>query len=206
MRVLTTLTVGLLLPLGASYGGDWTVAGSLGRAQGDSGASELNSQLAATGLDATASSTEDNRTAWQLTLGYRYSPRWGVELGYVDLGKVKTAISGTTSDVNTFLASAREIHPQTAQGVQLSGVFRYPLSERFGAKARLGGFSWSSDYTLSTPTAAHKVSSYGNSVVAGVGVEYAALRNTALYLDYDRYSIDGEPISVIAFGISYRLE
>jgi hypothetical protein len=206
MKRLIALSTALLLPLGASYGGDWMVAGSLGMAQGDTAASELNSQLSALGLNATASSTEDNRTAWQLTLGYQYTPRWGVEVGYVDLGKVKTSFSGVTSDVDAFLTTTSDIHPQTAQGWQLSGVFRYPLAQQFGAKARLGGFVWNSDYTLSTATVSRNVSSYGSSVFAGVGVEYTVLRNTVTYLDYDRYTIDGEPVSVLSLGISYRLE
>jgi hypothetical protein len=135
MKRLALLTAGLLLPLGGAWAGDWTVGGSLGRAQGDTAASELNNQLSAQGLNATASSSEDSRTAWQLYVGYDYTRAWGVEAGYVDLGKVKTSFSGTTTDIDTFLASASDIHPQTAQGWQLSGHFRYPLGERFAAKA-----------------------------------------------------------------------
>lgn len=206
MKRIITLTVALLLPIGTAFAGDWSVGGSLGKAQGDTGTSELNNQLAALGLNATASSTEDSRTAWQLYLGYNYTPNWGVEFGYVDLGKVKTSFSGTATDIDTFLISASDIHPQTAQGWQMSGVYRYPLQESLNLKARLGGFAWGSDYTLSTPTVSRNVSSYGNSVVAGVGVEYEVWGNIVTNLDYDRYSIDGESISVLSVGISYILE
>jgi hypothetical protein len=206
MKRIVLLTAGLLLPLGGALAGEWIVGASLGKAQGDTSASELNSQLTALGLNATASSTEDNRTAWQLTLGYHYTPRWGVEIGYVDLGKIKTSFSGTTTDINTFLVSSSDIHPQTGQGWQMSGLYRHPLTERIAAKAQLGAFAWSSDYTLSSTTASRNVTSRGVSGFAGVGVEYEVLRNTVTHLDYQRYTIDGEPISVISVGLSYRLE
>jgi hypothetical protein len=206
MKYVVALTAGLLLPLGASWAGDWTVGGSLGRAQGDTAASELNYQLAAQGLSATASSSEDSRTAWQLYVGYSYTPSWGMEVGYVDLGKVKTRFSGTTTDIDTFLSTASEIHPQTAQGWQLSGHFRYPLGERFAAKARLGAFAWQSDYTLATSTVSRRVTRNGLSGFGGVGVEYTLLHDTVAHLGYGRYDIDGEPIAVVSVGMSYRFE
>ncbi len=45
-------------------------------ASGDTDASQLDSQLAAQGLNATASSSDDNRAAGQLGVGYHYPPAW----------------------------------------------------------------------------------------------------------------------------------
>ncbi len=200
------LMAALLLPLGSAVAGEWVVGGSVGMAQGDTDAGALNSQLAAQGLDATASSTDDSRTAWHLYLGFNYTPKWGVEFGYADLGEASTTLNGTTTDINTFLTSASEIHPQTAQGWQMSGIYRHPLRESLAATARLGLFVWESDYTLSITTVSRDVSSHGVSGVFGVGMEYEVYRDTYLHADYDLYDIDGENISLLSAGISYRLE
>ncbi len=196
----------LLLPLGQAVAGEWVIGGSLGKAQGDTGAGELNSQLAAMGLNATAGSSEDNRTAWNVYLGYNYIPRFGVEIGYTQLGEVTTSFSGTTSDIDTFLTSASAIHPQTAEGWQLSGVYRHPLGNGFLATASVGAFVWDVDYTLATTTVSRHVSDHGADIVLGVGVEYGVYQDVYLHADYDLYDVDGEDISLWSAGISYRLE
>lgn len=206
LLLITALLSLPLLPLGSAQAGDWIVGGNLGMARGDSSASELDNQLAAQGLDASASSADDNRGAWQLYAAYDYTPRWGVALGYVDLGKVTTRFSGTTAGIDTFLASSSDIHPQTAQGWQLAGRFRYPLDEHSALRAQLGAFAWKSDYTLATASASRRVTRSGTSASAALGVEHTVWRHTALHLDYARYAIDGEPVAVLSLGMSYRFD
>ncbi len=196
----------LLLPCTQAVAGDWFVAGSLGMAKGDSSASELNQQLAAAGLNATASSPDTSRNAWHTYLQYHYTPRFGVEVGFANLGKTNTRFSGVTSDIDTFLSSAKDIHPQTAKGWKLSGVYRHALPRNFAARARLGAFVWDADYSLKTTTIVRNVTSHGVGGVYGVGGEYKVYRDTYLHADYDVYDIDGEDISILSLGISYWLK
>ena len=207
MRALHLLGgIALLSAVGSASAGEWVVGASYGVANGDSSAGELNSQLAAMGLDATASSPDDSRGAWQAYLGYNYMPQFGVEIGYVDLGEVSTVFSGTATDIDTFIASAGDIHPLTAQGWKLSGTYRHPLGKGVIGAASIGAFAWKSDYTLSTTTVSRDFYSSGIDPVIGLGVEYEVYLDTYLHADYEFFDIDGEDISMFSVGVSYRLE
>lgn len=205
MRRSILIAAGLLLPLAEALAGSWVIGGSIGSAKGDAGAGALNSQLAAQGLNATASSSDDDRMAKKLYLGYRYTANWGLEFGYVDLGQISTTFSGTVVDIDTFLTSVSDIHPQTAQGWQLSGSYRFALGTHSSLVVQAGVLDWSSKYELEAATTSRTVSSSGVSGLYGMGVERSLGDKTKLSFDYTRYTIDGEPISILGVGFSYRL-
>ena len=206
MKRLILISAGLLLPLTQALAGEWVVSGTLGKATGDTNASQLDNQLEAQGLTATASSNDDNRNTWQLSLGYDFAPNWGVEFGYVDLGQVETTFSGTTGDINSFLNSVSTIHPQSAQGWRVGGVYRQSIAEKSWLLLRGGMLNWHSDYTLSTASVSRNVSASGNSATYGIGVEVEVMTNTRAGVNYDRYDIDGESISDYSAGVSYRFK
>ena len=206
MKRLVLISASLLLPLSQALAGEWVVSGTLGMALGDTNASQLDKQLKAQGLTANASSNDDNRSAWQLSLGYDYAPNWGVEFGYVDLGQIETTFSGTTVDINSFLTSVSDIHPQTAQGWRMGGVFRQHIAEKSWLLLRGGVLHWRSDYTLSTTSVSRKVKASGVGNTVGLGVEVEVMANTRAGVDYNHYDIDGESISVYSAGVSYRFD
>ena len=206
MKQIVMLAAGLLLPLGQSNAAEPYFNLQLGSAAGDTDASQLDSQLAAQGLNATASSSDDSRTAWRVGVGYPLTSNWAVELARVDLGKVTTRFSGTTTDIDTFLTSASDIHPQTAKGWQLSGIYRRPVTEGSWFVARAGLFDWQSDYTLSSGSVSRKVSASGLNGSYGIGAEVDVHRYLRLGVNYDRYSVDGEAIAVVSAGLRFSME
>ena len=205
MKRLALICAGLLLPLSQSLAGDIYLNLKVGMASGDTDASQLDDQLAARGLNATASSSDDNRSAWLLGLGYQFTPNWAVELSQVELGKVTTRFSGMAVDINNFLTSVSDIHPQTGEGWQLSGLYRHPLAEKSWLVARAGLFDWHSDYTLSDGSVTRNVTASGNSATYGAGVEVEVREKMRIGVNYNRYSIDSEAISVVSAGITYGL-
>ena len=213
MKRLVTITALASLLLGnEAMAGMWSVGGSLGWATGDTGSGELNRDLAASGLDAKVSSSDDTRGTWQVYLGYDYTENWGVEVAYVDLGEVETTFSGTAADVDAFLASSAEVHPNTAQGWQLSGVYRHPLKylPQFRAVARVGVFVWASEYTLKGNTVSRNVDEDGIDPSFGLGLELGLDRidwmpqGFVTHIDWDRYEVDGEAVDALSLGLSYR--
>lgn len=206
MKCVALLTGGLLLPLGEAIADNWQLGANIGAASGDTSASALNNQLSSQGLSATASSNDDNRMAWKLYVGYQHTATWGMEFGYVDLGKINTTIDGTTADINTFLTSVADIHPQTAQGWTLSGTYRHPFSATNALLLRAGVYDWSSDYQLKSAGISRTVNSDGTSGIFGLGFETKVGSGIMLTFDYARYSIDGESILVLSAGTSYRFK
>lgn len=206
MKRLVLMSAALLLPLTPALAGEWVVSGSFGKAIGDTSASQLDNQLTAAGLNANASSNDDNRNAWSLSLGYDFDPNWSVELGYVDLGPVETTFSGTTTDINSFLSGVSTIHPQTAEGWRMAGVFRQPIAEKSWFLLRGGVLNWRSDYTLSTSSVKRSIKASGIGNTVGLGVEVEVMPNTRAGVDYNHYDIDGESITVYSAGVSYRFK
>lgn len=212
-QVIGIVVLCAILGSSSAAAAGWNLGGSAGLASGDTGSGELNKELAARGLNATASSTDDSRTAWQLYFGYDYTPNWGVQMAYVDLGDVSTRFSGSTTDIDAFLASSSDIHPNTAQGVQLSGLYYYPLKfvPNLKAEARLGAFAWRSKYTLNGGTSSRTVEDRGTDIAFGLGLAMGldALRwmppGFSVTLNWDRYSIDSEPIDLYSLGVRYNL-
>ncbi|MEJ2396224.1 MAG: outer membrane beta-barrel protein [Candidatus Thiodiazotropha sp.] len=190
----------------------WTLGTNLGVAWGDSGNNELSGQLSALGLDARANSSDDNRFAWQLRLGYDFTPRWGVELGYVDLGEVETTFTGTASDIDTFLSSSRHIHPNTADGFLISGVYRHPIAgiAQLEGVARAGGFIWSSEYDLKGVNSSRTVNENGTDLSFGLGLSLeldqveSLPSGMAAQFDWQRFDLADEWVDLFSLGLSYR--
>jgi len=203
-----------LFPLldGNAQAGDWRVGLGLGTARGDSGIGDLSDRLREHGLDARAISSDDDRFAWRLRLGYTFTPRWGVEAAYVDLGDVEATFTSSTEDIDTFLSLSVDVHPNTADGFLVSGVYRHALGNYLPlqAVARAGAFVWSSEYDLNCLTRSRKVKENGTDLSFGLGVElglenFGALPpGMALGLDWQRFKIDDEGIDLFSLGLSYR--
>jgi hypothetical protein len=193
--------------------GHWYFGLNLGNANGETGAGDLTTQLTERGLDAEASSEDDNRFAWQLRLGYALTPDWGLEIGYVDLGNVKTTFTGSALDIDAFLSASSDIHPNTANGFLFSGVYRYPLGwiPRLAAEVRAGAFIWSSDYDLNGTTSSLRVDENGTDLSFGLGLSLGLDQldllppGMAAHLEWQRFDLDDEWIDMFSLGLSYRL-
>jgi len=197
----------LLLINSSATAGQWMVGGSLGMAWGNASSSELNNELLNRGINATINNIDSNRIMAQIFVGYEYLPRWGVELGYVDLGDVSASINGTITGINDYFSTGQDVYPQTATGWQLSSVYRYPVSGSLQLTGRVGVFNWTTDYTLESNTVSQDVNEEGTDISLGLGLETAnwiKQGGIVTQFNWDRFSINGESINVLAVGISYR--
>jgi hypothetical protein len=207
-----TLSLVTLLTPASGQAVDLSFGANLGIAQGETGSGEINHQLSESGLDAHASSSDDHRTAWQIRLGYAFTPNWGLELSYVDLGDVETTFSGSAADIDSFLSASSDIHPNTADGLLISGVYRHPFGSltSLNGVVRAGAFIWSSEYRLNGITASRRVNENGTDLSFGLGLELSldklneAASDFTLQLGWDRYRIDKEQIDLLSLGLSHR--
>lgn len=202
-RIISILI--LILLTGPSLADQWVMGASLAVTKHDGDDELLNSQLEGAGLNATADTGNDIRIMWQLYGGYDFAKRWGVELAYLDLGMVNTTFTGTAVDIESFLNSAQEIHPQTAQGWLLSMNHYFHIDNHTRLKVRVGMYDWSADYSLQGGNATKQVSQQGSDLSYGVAMELGMCRATGLrsHIKWDQHTINKKEVSAIAFGVSY---
>jgi len=197
----------LLLLSSSLQAANWMVGGSIGLAQGEADSVSLSNELINRGINASIGDIDDSRTMSQLFIGYEYIPRWGIELGYVDLGDVEASINGTLTGINDYFTIGQDLYPQTATGWQLSSIYRYPVSGKFQWTGRLGAFNWTTDYILKTATNSQEVNQDGTDIIFGIGIELGSWIKRGGFVsqfNWDRYRVNDESIDVLGFGVSYR--
>lgn len=128
----------LSLAMTSAFAGDWYLAGSVGQSRPEDNSksdtdASLVSDLGVTGL---ASSMDDTDTGYKLQLGYKFTPNWAVEGGYVDLGKFNYTASFTGSVVPGGAGSASA--DIKASGWNIAGVGTYPINDQFSVFGKLG--------------------------------------------------------------------
>lgn len=182
------------------------LGGSLGYARGDVGADDINRRMAALGYDANASVRGQNRTAWNLNVGYRWNRYVETQVGYTDLGEVRTRLTGVTADINDYLNSANQIHPRSGDGFELALLGRYPLSEDYYVYGRVGLFAVESSYRANSQSDIARRAWDETAEFIGVGLGKKLNKRWDLRLGVDRYSVEGEQIPVIGLGALYKFD
>jgi OmpA-OmpF porin, OOP family len=123
-------------------------------------------------------STDGKKSAYKIYGGATFTPNWGVELGYADLGNPSvTVTSGAISaTVNGRVSS-----------FYVAGTGTLPVNEQFSLTGKLGvAFNRGS---ASATVGGVTVNSSGNktSLMAGIGAAYHFNKNLAATVDFDDF-------------------
>ncbi len=183
---------------------DFYVGGALGIAKGAVGSDDMNNRMADLGYEANAEVTNRNRSAWNLNVGYRWNPYWEVQVGYTDLGEVRTRLSGNAVDINDYLNSANLVHPRSGSGYELALLGRYPLDDKSYVFGRGGIFSVDSRYRADDQNTFASRRDDDRTTFFGVGYGYEFSERLGARLTLDRYSVEDETIPVVALGVIYK--
>lgn len=121
--------------------------------------------------------TDKNSWAYGLNFGYRWQDTWGVEAGYVDLGKpeAKGYYYGYPYSL--------QLH---VTGFTLGGNGRWRLSDNWHINARLGAFFSKSKVTGGGGLQGSD-SDNDTNVYVGAGVSYDISPSVSLGVNFDRY-------------------
>jgi len=104
-----------------------------------------------------ASKTDTDENSWKLYGGFQFSPTWGLELGYTDLGRYRG------SDIESWSLAGTGTLPLGA---------RWSLLGKLGAAANRPNFAGASNHT---------------GLLVGVGVGYSMTRNLGFRLEYEDF-------------------
>jgi OOP family OmpA-OmpF porin len=133
-----------------------------------------------------AAGCDDKDTSWGLFAGYNFTPNLAAEIGYHDLGSIT---NGDTFD---------------GQAIELVGVGRLPITERFSAYGKLGGYRGH----LKNGT-----SETNTDLTYGLGLQYDFTNHIGVRGEWQRYpnigggDFNGETdVDVMRVGALFRFQ
>jgi OOP family OmpA-OmpF porin len=170
-RLIALSSVLVLAAAGARAEGLY-IGGAIGQSHDKSGA------------DSTLAITDHSGTGLKAWGGWSFDEHFGVEAGYVDLGK----FGSPAGDVK-------------ASGYYLDGVGTLPLGNNFSALARIGAFR-------GTLRDAVGDSDSGTNVKVGAGLQYDLTKNVGVRGEWERYRLDSfgthADNDLYSIGVNYR--
>jgi OmpA-OmpF porin, OOP family len=180
------------------------LGGTLGQAYGEVGADEMNRRMAELGYEAQAKVSGQDRTAWNVFGGYNLSDYVALELGYVDLGEVRTRLSGSPVDIADYLNSANLVHPRSASGAEVAALARFPFNDKHSVYLRGGWLFANSSYVANANSEFAKRSDKDGDGFYGVGYAYEINRRWGLQVGYERFKVEDENIGMFGLGLRYK--
>ena len=162
---------------------------------GSLGESDIDHSVAA-GL-ITSGSIEGKDTAFKLYGGGFFSPNFGAELSYVDLGEL--SYSGD------FFGTPVTNGSVGIWGYNVAALARFPVTESFSLFGKLGVFLWESeanDITDGTPFSSTARGWDGGSF--GVGADWRFAGSFSARVEWERFKIDDNDASLVSIGLQYR--
>lgn len=189
------------LPAVADAG--WYAAADVGQSQFSGGVFD-DDQLPASWIR----SSSDNSTGYRLTGGYQFTPNWGVEAGYLDLGH--GTHTGTNPRPDPFRpdVTTSVSYRIGAKGLFVAGTGTWPIDPQWSLFARVGMV----DGRLDTqPHANGLIFLQGGTDTSwkatyGVGAKWNFQPQWSLRLGWDSYRQLGSAydVSLISLGVEWR--
>jgi len=158
------------------------VYGAAGQSNGNDSAVNTDRATAAVGT-VTAIGTDTKHYTGRVGIGYRFNRYFGIEGGYVDVGRVEVNASGTGG---SFQSKA------TLRGGQAALVGYLPVTDNLAAIGKWGGIWTRTEYEDSTglKDTSSNVRSYW-----GLGLQYHFTPNLFGRFEFERYSDQGSTVS-----------
>ena len=127
----------------------------------------------------------DSDTGFKVYGGYQFTPVWGVEAFYTDLGEF-TATDYSLGILNSINVSA------SADGIGTVATASWPIGDNFAIFSKLGFLYWSVDSSASMGAQSASISDDGLALAAGLGLRYSLTENFGVRADWDWYSVGDE--------------
>lgn len=151
----------------------------VGFGQGNASVPSVNTSFGGVAFSASSDKTTD--TAYKLYGGYQFTPNWGVEVGYNDLGN-KYSLKETEAGISSTVTYKMDNWYVAATGT-------LPLQGGFSLFGKLGlSANKVSGTELCTAGVCEGLGSESKTdVMAGVGAQYTFMNHWAARLEYENY-------------------
>lgn len=151
---------------------------------------------------------DDKGTTWKIFGGYQFNKFFGLEGGYVDLGKAEASGSITDPVFGTFSGTAEF----ETWGVFFSAVGTLPIGQSFGIFGKVGAAYTDSEATLTGTSSllgsgTLSESDNGTDLTYGVGANFN-IQNFSIRVEWERFQNAGgdfeADVDLISAGFSYK--
>lgn len=191
------------------FAGDWYVTGHVGQAEAkDESAHEVDADLIDLGVTGLVSSLDDTDTGYKLQLGYMFTPYWGLEGGYVDLGNVNYNASFTGPVAGNATAEV-EVY-----GWNIAAVGNLPISDAFALYGKLGVINAKVKIDIQATGAGESLSVSDSDTGAdpnwGFGAVYNVTDQVGVRLEWERFNSLGDKektgegdVDLLSLGVKF---
>jgi OmpA-OmpF porin, OOP family len=185
----------------------WYLGASGGGVNSSASGSDLQQALVSRGYNVTSVQLDEPNTGWKVFGGFRFHPNWAAEVGYTDLGEVKTTVAATgVTDVNAIVQDALAAHDFSAQGWTADLVGMMPAGPTW-LFAKAGLVRWNADIKVREVNTGINASRTENGTGAhwGVGIKVPVYRQRVnLRAEWERFDVSGEWIDFYSAGLEVR--
>jgi len=143
----------------------------------------------------TSGSVDGSDTGFKIFGGYQFSPYFGLELSWVDLGKA--SYSGRFGALNVTGGTLE------TSGLNFSAVGTLPLGSNFALFGKVGFFAWESNASDVTGGLPFYGTEDGSDVSYGIGASFNFTRNLSLRAEWERFKAVGD-IDLLSVGVVFR--
>jgi hypothetical protein len=185
----------------------WYVGTSLGATFGHVSSAEFENTLFEEG-HVTDVELDTNRYGFEVFLGYHFTAPFAVRAGYVSLEGPSSTIdelgpSGGTADLLNDIA---DHYPVGGKGWSLALEWTALRARRFELYARVGAWSWEAqaDVRLVSGASSVEFEDTGVDPFLGGGCAWRLTTRLRCTAELERFLIDGDPIDLLALGITYQ--
>jgi OmpA-OmpF porin, OOP family len=173
----------------AAYPDNWYVMVSAGSAETKNTPAKIENDLAAAGATNIRSSSNDSNNGYKFQLGYKFSPYFALEGGYVNLGDYAF---DAAFDSGTLKYDA------SIRGLNVSGVGMLPLGEQLALFGKLGIIGakvdavWIASDTLTSTSTRDTESKTEADLSYGLGIAYNFANDLSLRLEWEKFAKLGD--------------
>ncbi|MCC5860254.1 MAG: hypothetical protein JJT90_19050, partial [Ectothiorhodospiraceae bacterium] len=212
-RRVVLVAMVLMLPAHVSADSPWYLGGSVAHVVGDRNAADVSQRLQDQGHDVDVTVRNRSRTGWRVFAGYSVRSFLDLELGYVDLGEVRTRYDGVIADPDDFLDAATRVQPAGGHGVDLTMIGHLRVDDGISFFARGGLLRWSNTYRVRADGESVRRRVTGIDPVIGLGTElrpwseasHPVMQRLSTRLEGIRYRVDGQNLYSAMLSLSFRL-
>lgn len=183
----------------------WRVGASAGSAISMLDRADVQRRFTDAGVDAEILSYDGQDVALEIFARYDFTPHWGAQISYLDLGELETRFNADPAEAEALMEAAKDEYPVAGDGFVLAAVGRAG-DGAWQLSGSLGVFlSVNRDIEIGLGNQTLTAEGPGVAALIGAGAGYTFARRWQLHADVRALDLNGWIVAPL-IGASYRFE